>query len=176
MFVRCRATLECSNVGCPRTPQGDGGGVRPPTRALCVAAATPAPQTGCALLPASCRVGGFALGRWGGSHATPAREDVGVALRRGGLARTPRAMPPPRLPRHCACALLPASWGVGASPWGARVAAPPHGRGAAPGTRACKPSPRRRRPSCLDCTWALLPASWEVGASPSIYYLYIIRI
>ena len=87
--------------------------MRPPTRALCVAAATPAPQTACALLPASCRVGGFALGRWGGSHATAAGEDVGVALRRG-LARTPcvaAATPAPPL-RLCVAACKLGGGGV----------------------------------------------------------------
>jgi len=84
---------------------------------------------------AACKlgVGGRRVGRWVGSNATRRREARGgggagtPSLHAGWpAARTPHAFP------HFACALLPASWGVGASPWGARVAATPRGRGAAP--------------------------------------------
>jgi hypothetical protein len=165
------------------------------------------------------------LGRWGGSHATAAGEDVGVALRRG-LARTPcvaAATPAPPL-RLCvaACKLGVGGVALGRSggstatwarcrPWNAGLqavaAAPPPQlprlhlgvaacklggggvafnllsiyytylmvlqliyylvmwkRPACPPTQAGVPSVRR--PACFLCACALLPETWGLGASP----------
>jgi len=180
VFVVAQTTTAPTSAGCPGTsrapplvrlaPSAQPSGLRASLPPPCIPPLR--------LRVAACKLGvkGRRVGRWGGSNATRRREARGgwavtPSLNAGWHAvRTPHALP------HFACALLPASSGVGASPWGARVAATtPRGRGAAP-ERGLASRRRLRRPSCLDCTWALLPASWEVGASPSIYYLYIIRI
>jgi hypothetical protein len=135
VFVVAQTTTAPTSAGCPGTsrapplvrlaPSAQPSGLRASLPPPCIPPLR--------LRVAACKLGvkGRRVGRWGGSNATRRREARGgwavtPSLNAGWHAvRTPHALP------HFACALLPASWGVGASPWGARVAATPRGRGAA---------------------------------------------
>ena len=78
------------------------------------------------------------MGRWGGSSATAegARGGVLGGAPQRGLARHRRRCRP-ACP-HCAYALLPASWGAGAPPWGEGVAATPQRKARVGGCGRCR--------------------------------------